>query len=308
MGNPRFSIDPLKTVFKSRHEICAIISNPPKRMGRKKTLQHTDVGQFAIDNKIRLIELGSFNDEDTYEEIVSLKVDIFIVVAFRILPQRYIDIPKFGAVNIHASMLPIYRGAAPIQWALMNGDKNTGVSIFQIEKKVDTGKIIYQDKIDIYKEDNFETLSNRLSTLGSKSLLKALRDIELGSAKFLKQDNSKSTKAPKITREMLQIDWSWSGNKINNWIRGLSPRPGMYTLYNKKKLKIFKVKLVRATNVEKAGIIHSVSSAAVEVYSGDGLVSILELQQEGKRRLTIEEFLKGSDIKVGDYFSNDINT
>lgn len=308
MGNPRFSIDPLKTIFKSDYEISAIISNPPKRMGRKKTLQHTDVGQFAIDNKIRLIELGSFNDEDTYEEIVSLKVDIFIVVAFRILPQRYIDIPKFGAVNIHASILPIYRGAAPIQWALMNGDKNTGVSIFQIEKKVDTGKIIYQDKIDIYKEDNFETLSNRLSTLGSKCLLKALRDIELGSVKFLKQDNSKSTKAPKITREMLQIDWSWSGNKINNWIRGLSPRPGMYTLYNKKKLKIFKVKLVRATNVEKAGIIHNVSSAAVEVYSGDGLVSILELQQEGKKRLTIEEFLKGSDIKVGDYFSNDINT
>ncbi|MBT4249927.1 methionyl-tRNA formyltransferase, partial [bacterium] len=254
------------------------------------------------------IELDSFKDEDTYSEIVSLKVDIFIVVAFRILPQRYIDIPKFGAVNIHASILPRYRGAAPIQWALMNGDKNTGVSIFQIEKKIDTGKIIYQDKIDIFDEDNFETLSNRLSTLGSKSLLKALRGIELGSAKLSKQDNSKSTKAPKITREMLQIDWSWSGNKINNWIRGLSPWPGMYTLYNKKKLKIFKVKFVRTTNVEKAGIIHSVRNAGLEVNSGDGLVSILELQQEGKKRLTIEEFLKGSDIKVGDYFSNDIHT
>ena len=277
-------------------------------MGRKKTRQHTEVGQFAIDNKIRLIELGSFKDEDTYSEIVSLKVDIFIVVAFRILPQRYIDIPKFGAVNIHASILPSYRGAAPIQWALMNGDKNTGVSIFQIEKKIDTGKIIYQDKIDIFDEDNFETLSNRLSTLGSKSLLKALKGIEQGSAKLSKQDNSKSTKAPKISKEMLQIDWSWSGNKINNWIRGLSPWPGMYTLYNKKKLKIFKVKFVRTTNVEKAGIIHSVRNAGVEVNSGDGLVSILELQQEGKKRLTIEEFLKGSDIKVGDYFSNDINT
>ena len=150
MGNPRFSIDPLKTIFKSDYEISAIISNPPKRMGRKKTLQHTDVGQFAIDNKIRLIELGSFNDEDTYEEIVSLKVDIFIVVAFRILPQRYIDIPKFGAVNIHASMLPVYRGAAPIQWALMNGDKNTGISIFQIEKKLFTiYMLIYIPKINI---------------------------------------------------------------------------------------------------------------------------------------------------------------
>ena len=229
MGNPRFSIDPLKEILKSRHDICAIISNPPKRMGRKKTRQHTDVGQFAIDNKIRLIELGSFKDEDTYEEIVSLKVDIFIVVAFRILPQRYIDIPKFGAVNIHASILPSYRGAAPIQWAFMNGDKNTGISIFQIEKKVDTGKIIYQDKIDILNEDDFETLSNRLSTLGSKSLLKALSDIELGSAKLFRQDNTKSTKAPKITKKMLQIDWTWSSNKINNWIRGLSPWPGMYT-------------------------------------------------------------------------------
>lgn len=308
MGNPQFSIDPLKTIFKSRHEIRAIISNPPKRMGRKKTNQYTDVGQFAIDNNIRLIELGSFNDEDTYEEIASLNVDIFIVVAFRILPQKYIDIPKFGAVNIHASILPSYRGAAPIQWALMNGDKNTGVSIFQIEKKIDTGKIIYQDKIDIFDEDNFETLSNRLSSLGSKSILKALRDIEIGSAKLLKQDNSIATKAPKITREMLQIDWSWSGNKINNWIRGLSPWPGMYTLYNKKKIKIFKVKLVRTTSGEKAGIIHSVRSTGVEVNSGDGLVSILELQQEGKKRLTIEEFLKGSNIKVGDYFSHDINT
>ena len=308
MGNPRFSIDPLKKILKSGHETCAIISNPPKRMGRKNTLQNTDVGQFAIDNKVRLIELGSFKDEDTYEQIVSLKVDIFIVVAFRILPQRYIDIPKFGAVNIHASILPSYRGAAPIQWALMNGDKNTGVSIFQIEKKVDTGKIIYQDKIDIFNEDNFETLSNRLSVLGSKSLLKALKDIEQGSAKLFKQDNSKSTKAPKITKRMLQIDWSWSGNKINNWIRGLSPQPGMYTIYNKKKLKIFKVKLIKISNVKKAGIIHSVSSTAVEVNSGDGLVSILELQQEGKKRLTIEEFLKGSDIKAGDYFSNDINT
>jgi methionyl-tRNA formyltransferase len=190
----------------------------------------------------------------------------------------------------------------------MNGDKNTGVSIFQIEKKIDTGKIIYQDKIDIFDEDNFETLSNRLSTLGSKSLLKALRRIELGSAKLSKQDNSKSTRAPKITRKMLRIDWSWSGNKINNWIRGLSPWPGMYTLYNKNKLKIFKVKFIKTTNVEKAGIIHSVRNAGVEVNSGDGLVSILELQQEGKKRLTIEEFLKGSDIKVGDCFSNDINT
>jgi methionyl-tRNA formyltransferase len=308
MGNPQFAIDPLQKLLQSNHEVCAIISNSPKPMGRKKTLQHTVVGQFAIDNKIRLIELGSFNNNDTYEEIISLKVDIFIVVAFRILPRRYINIPKFGAINIHASILPSYRGAAPIQWSLMNGDKSTGISIFQIERKVDTGNIILQDKIDISNEDNFETLSHKLSILGGDSLLKALSNLELGNADLLIQDNSKSTKAPKITKDMLLIDWSWSCDKINNWIRGLSPWPGMYTIHDKRKLKIFKVKLIKTTNFENAGIIKSISSSALEVSSRDGLISILELQQEGKKRLTIEEFLKGTNIKVGDCFSNDIYT
>ena len=308
MGNPHFAIDPLQKLLKSDHEVCAIISNSPKPMGRKKRLQHTDVGQFAIDNKIRLIELVSFNDEDTYEKIISLDVDIFIVVAFRILPQRYINIPRFGAINIHASILPSYRGAAPIQWALMNGDVSTGVSIFQIEKKIDTGKIIFQDKIEIFEEDNFETLSHKLSILGGDSLLRALSDLEIGSANLLLQDNSKSTKAPKITKEMLQIDWSWLGNKINNWVRALSPWPGMYTIYDEKKIKIFKVKLIKTTKAEKVGFIHKVSSTDLEIFSRDGLVSILELQQEGKKRLTIEEFLKGSNIKTGDHFSNDIYT
>ena len=308
MGNPHFAIAPLQKLIKSDNEVCAIISNASKPMGRKKKLKHTDVGQFAINNKIKLIELGSFKNEKTYEKIISLNVDMFIIVAFKILPQRYINIPKFGAINIHASILPSYRGAAPIQWALMNGDVSTGVSVFQIEKKIDTGKIIFQDKIDISQEDNFETLSHKLSILGGDALLRALSILEISSAKLLPQDHSKSTKAPKITKQMLQINWSWPGNKINNWVRGLSPWPGMYTIHDEKKIKIFKVKLIKTHKAKKVGFIHKVSNTDLEIFSNDSLVSILELQQEGKKRLTIEEFLKGSKIKEGDYFSNDIYT
>jgi len=238
MGNPKFAINPLKSLLASNHDIVAVISNPPKPMGRKKILQHTDVGKFALDNNLNLIELDDFDNLDIFQKISSLEVDIFVVVAFRILPKKYIELPKFGSINIHASLLPKYRGAAPIQWALMNGDNVTGVSIFQIEKKVDTGGIINVEKIKIQNKDNFETLSDKLSKLGSKALLKSLRLIENDDFKILVQDNKKSTRAPKIKKEMLRINWSWEAEKINNWVRGLSPLPGMYTVYKGKKLKI----------------------------------------------------------------------
>ena len=153
MGNPNFAISSLEIILqKSRHHVLAVISNPPKPMGRKKILKHTEVGSYAIKNNLELIELGSFDDDDIYKKIVSLDIDVFVVVAFRILPEKYISIPRFGSINLHASLLPQYRGAAPIQWALMNGDNVTGVSIFQIEKKVDTGGIIHLEKIKIQNQ------------------------------------------------------------------------------------------------------------------------------------------------------------
>ena len=230
MGNPYFAISPLKKIIDSQHDLVAIISNPPKPMGRKKVLKYTDVGKFALDNNIKLIELDSFDDQKIYQEVVSLNVDLFIVVAYRILPTKYLEIPKFGAINIHASLLPKYRGAAPIQWALMNGDEFTGVSIFQIEKKVDTGKIIFQEAIKIENEDNFETLSIKLSELGGEAIIKSLDMLAKGKINLTIQDNSYFTRAPKINKDMLKINWSWPGEKINNWVRGLCPYPAMYTI------------------------------------------------------------------------------
>jgi len=250
-----------------------------------------------------LIELDDFDNLDIFQKISSLKVDIFVVVAFRILPKKYIELPKFGSINIHASLLPKYRGAAPIQWALMNGDNVTGVSIFQIEKKVDTGGIIHLEKIKIQNQDNFETLSVKLSELGSKALLKSLRLIENDDFKLLVQDNKKSTRAPKIKKEMLRINWSWKSEKINNWVRGLSPFPGMYTVYNGKKLKIFKTSVLDNDAELSTGKIEVINFKELIVHCADKMISILEVQQEGKKRLSIQDFLKGSNIKSGDYFS-----
>ena len=302
MGNPKFAIRPLKSLLASNHEIVSIISNPPKKMGRKKFLKHTDVGKYALDNNLKLIELDDFNNKATYDKIASLNVDLFVVVAFKILPQKYIELPKFGSVNIHASMLPKYRGAAPIQWALMNGDITTGISIFQIERKVDTGNIIYQEKISIDGDDNFESLSIKLAELGSEAIIKSLRLLENNDHKFKVQDNLKSTKAPKIKKGMLKIDWSWKGNKINNWIRGLSPYPGMYTVNKGKKYKIFKACVMNHTSGLSPGKIEIINLKKLVVHSSDSLISILELQQEGKKRLLIQDFLKGSNFKYGDYF------
>ena len=303
MGNPNFAISSLESILQSRHHISAFISNPPKPMGRKKILKHTEVGSYAIKNNIELIELGSFDDDNIYKKIVSLDIDIFVVVAFRILPEKYISIPRFGSINLHASLLPKYRGAAPIQWALMNGDKTTGVSVFQIEKKVDTGKIIYQKKVGIDKSDNFELLSKKLSNLGAEILIKAINNIEDGEANLLRQDNTMSTKAPKISKTMLRIKWDWPAVKINNWIRGLSPKPGMTTIFRKKKIKIIKSVVTDELVKGVPGIVSNVNKSLLEIHTGSGLLSIKELQQEGKKCLPIEEFLKGNEINDKDIFS-----
>ena len=303
MGNPKFALPSLESLLESKHEIKAIVSNPAKPMGRKRVLKHTDVGSYSLQNNIELIELDSFNNDTIYKKLLSLNVDIFVVVAFRILPEKYISIPKFGSINLHASLLPSYRGAAPIQWALMNGDKTTGVSVFQIEKKVDTGKIITQAKIDIDKNDNYEILSNKLSKVGAGALVEALNNLEEGEVDYNKQDKSLVTKAPKISKEMLRIQWDWPAAKINNWVRGLSPKPGMVAIFQNKRTKILKTLVLDDKMKRASGKIKAATNSSLEIYTGRGLISILELQQEGKKCLPIDQFLRGTRISDRDFFS-----
>jgi len=302
MGNPSFALPPLEKLTHSSHEIIAIISNPPKPMGRKRILNHTDVGKFALQKNIELIELDSFDDNEVYKKIVSLNVDIFVVVAYRILPEKYISIPKLGSINLHASLLPKYRGAAPIQWALMNGDQTTGVSVFQIEKKVDTGKILAQKTVEIDKNDNYEIMSKKLSTIGAEALIESLDSLEKGNVNYIEQDNSVVTRAPKISKNMLRIKWDWPAVKINNWISGLSPKPGMITTFQSKTVKIFKSVIVDAHSKNTPGKIKFENKNSLEIYTGKGLLSILELQQEGKKSLPVDQFLRGVNIVEGDLF------
>ena len=298
MGNPDFAIPTLKRINNSKHELVAVVSNPPKKMGRGKIASYTPVGQFSKDNDILLLEPKSLNSGKLSNALFVLKPDIFVVVAYRILPEKLIQIPYHGAINLHASLLPKYRGAGPIQWALMNGDKETGVTIFQIKPRVDSGDILYQAKVKILKEDNMLSLGNRLCNRGAKMIIKILDDIERNILlNPIKQDYSLVTFAPKITKEMTFINWEWSSYKIHNWIRGLSPYPGMSTFYKGKRIRVFKTAIVRSDLIKPGSIISNNNNLIVS--TGDGALSILELQLEGKKKMKIDDFLRGIDIEIG---------
>ena len=299
MGNPNFAIPTLEILLQSNHEIVAVVSNPPKKIGRNNKKSLTPVGNFAIKNNLNNINPESLKSHKFKEKLISLKPDIFVVVAFRILPDSLINLPKYGSVNLHASLLPKYRGAGPIQWALMKGDKNTGVTIFQIQSKVDTGDILCQKSIKIHEDDNMYTLGMRLCTIGAGLMLIALNNFEIGKIKRKCQDLKNISFAPKITKEMLIIDWSWAAEKIHNWIRGLSPKPGMYTFLKGRKLRIFKTKIKKGFG--KPGEIIILSKNSCLISTGKGLLSILEVQLEGRKKMIISDFLRGAFLTKGEF-------
>ena len=301
MGNPKFAIPTLNAIQKSDHDLIAIVSNPPKPIGRGRILHSTAVGQFAKDNLIHLIEPKNLNSENLSEELKKLNPDIFVVVAYKILPEKLLLLPRHGSINLHASLLPKYRGAGPIQWALMNGDKNTGVTIFQIKKKIDAGDILLQKEIKIDDDDNMLSLGMRICEEGAKMVLTVLKKIEDDTIKIIVQDSNKITFAPKITKEMSIINWNWQNVKIHNWIRGLSPFPGMSTFFKKRRLRIYKTSLLDG-QIKNPGQVIQSSKERLIISTGKGLLEIFEIQLEGKKKLPVREFLMGIDIKSGDMF------
>ena len=297
MGNPEFAIPTIESIQKSRHELLAIVSNPPKPIGRGRLLKSTPVGQYAKDNKIRLIEPNDLNATEFKQQLIKLDADLFVVVAYRILPKEIIKIPTYGSINLHASLLPKYRGAAPIQWALMNGDNSTGVTIFQIDKKMDTGDILFQKQIEILKDDNMLSLGNRLCKYGAGFIVDTIDKIDKGSVQRIKQGQESVSFAPKITKKMLLINWNWDSKKIHNWVRGLSPYPGMHTLLNGKSMRIYNT-FVKNSSICKPGEIVEVNQDSILIGTGKNLIGVLEVQLEGKKRLKVEEFIKGANIRV----------
>ena len=301
MGNPKFAIPTLNAIQKSDHDLIAIVSNPPKPIGRGRILHSTAVGQFAKDNLIHLIEPKNLNSENLFEELKKLNPDIFVVVAYKILPEKLLLLPRYGSINLHASLLPKYRGAGPIQWALMNGDKNTGVTIFQIKKKIDAGDILLQKEIKIGDDDNMLSLGMRICEEGAKMVLTVLKKIEDDTIKIIVQDSNKITFAPKITKEMSIINWNWQNVKIHNWIRGLSPFPGMSTFFKKRRLRIYKTSLLDG-QIKNPGQVIQSSKERLIISTGKGLLEIHEIQIEGRKKMPVREFLMGIDINSGDIF------
>lgn len=292
MGTPEFAIPSLKILLESTHKILAVVTQPDRERGRGQKISFTPVKQFAVENNIPVYQPEKLKGNTEFvEQMKSLQPDLFVIVAFRILPKEIFEIPKFGSFNLHASYLPKYRGAAPIQWALINGDEETGLTTFKLAEKVDTGNIYLQQKIEIFPDDNFETLHDRMSELGSKLVLDTVNLIENGKYELKKQDDSLASPAPKITKEICKIDWNKSAEEIHNLVRGLSPHSAAYFNYNGKVIKIFKTEIVKDANL-KPFEFHQTKSEFI-IGCGMDALRILEIQQEGKKRMGTEEFLRG---------------
>ena len=292
MGTPDFAIPSLKSLIQSQHKVVAVVTAADKQRGRGQKVTFTPIKEFAVQNNIPVLQPEKLKSNQQFvEELKSFNADLFVVVAFRILPREVFAIPPKGSFNLHASLLPKYRGAAPIQWALIKGEKETGLTTFKLEEKVDTGNIYLQEKVEIKPGDNFETLHDRLSELGSKVVLQTVEMIDSGNFQLQKQNDSLASPAPKITKEICEIDWKKSAEEIHNLIRGLSPLPGAFFLFNNKLIKIYKSEIVERNDLNPFEICQTKTELIIGC--GKKSLKVLELQQEGKKRMNVEEFLRG---------------
>ena len=292
MGNPSFACPSLDLLNDSDHEIVGVISDPPKRNSRKKEKKLSPLGKKALELNLNLYTPESLSDLSVYNWIKDLNPDVIIVVAFKIIPKNIIDIPQFGAINLHASLLPKYRGASPIQYALMNGDRVTGNTAFFIIPEVDKGNLILQDKIEIENTDNYESLSEKLSLNGAKLLVKSLKEITRKDFEPIIQNNSLASQAPKITKEICQINWNQSAFSVQSKIRALYRSPSAYTTFNGKRIKILESIVRKDLSSVNAGTI-MIDNESLFVSCSDYFLKILLLQAEGKRAMKAEDWVRG---------------
>lgn len=304
MGTPEFAIPSLEKLFHSPHEIVAIITGPDKPVGRGQRLAPTPVKRLAQGWNLPIFTPEKLSDQTFVNNIKKYPADLFVVVAFRILPVSVFTIPRSGTINLHASLLPKYRGAAPINWSIINGETETGVTTFFIEEKVDTGEWILQQKVLIGDEETAGELHDRLALLGADVLLETVNLIEQGIAPRIRQVGE-VTKAPKITKEICHIDWSQDAVSIFNLIRGLSPFPRAFSYFKSEEFKICRSKIESSIPSQNAqpGEIIAVDKDKILTATGNGVLAITEIQPENKRRMSVAEYLRGHVVSVGEKFS-----
>jgi methionyl-tRNA formyltransferase len=303
MGTPDFAVPSLEAINKSAHKVIAVVTVPDMPKGRGQKLSESPVKQFALANGLKVLQPAKLKNPEFIEAVKDIDPDLIVVVAFRILPPEIFKLPKYGSINLHASLLPKYRGAAPINRAIINGDTQSGVTTFFLKDKVDTGNIILQKSVDINPEDNAGALHDKLMNAGSAVLLETINLIEetKGSPPVSSQDESIASPAPKIFKENCRINWNMPAEKIHNLVRGLSPYPAAFSLLEGKVFKIYKTAVTGINSTGEPGEI-TITGKEIFVNCSDFLLKIDELQPEGKRRMKSIEYLAGHKLTGGERF------
>jgi methionyl-tRNA formyltransferase len=302
MGTPDFAVGTLEAIIEAGHEVLLVVTQPDKPKGRSGALQYTPVKECALAHGIEVFQPTKIRLEENVEFLRKYEADIFVVAAFgQILPKSILDMPKYGCINVHASLLPKYRGAAPIQWAVINGDPVTGVTIQQMDIGVDTGDIILTKELAISEEETGGGLFDKLAVVGAEACIEALEQIANGTATRTPQNHAEATHVSMISKEFGNIDWDKSATEIERLIRGLNPWPSAYTKLDGKTFKIWKAKVVSAENEYATGCIIHVGKGQMEVQTGNGVLSLLEVQLEGKKRMEVDAFLRGYHVDEGTF-------
>lgn len=301
MGSPEFAIPALEQLYASKHNILAVVSNVDKRRGRGGDKSPTPVKKKALELGLKVIEVESLKDDGLEAKLQNLKPDLFVVVAFRILPKNILEIPKIGSINLHASLLPKYRGAAPIHWAIIKGEKETGCTVFFLDERVDTGNILSQEKIDIKIDQTTGDVYTKLMSLGAKQLKNAVDLIDKGGYQLEKQDDKMASPAPKLNKENTKLNFHDTRVNVYNKIRGLNPFPIAWTVFNGEKVKIFGASLSEADiEVKKPGTLTNYENKLF-VACLDGNLEITELQLPGKSRISGTDFVSGYNLNNGKF-------
>lgn len=300
MGTPDFSVGTLEEMIRAGHQVVGVFTQPDKPKGRGKSLQMTPVKEAALAHGIPVYQPVKIREPENMEILKELAPEVIVVVAFgQIIPRAILELPKYGCINVHASLLPKYRGAAPIQWAVINGEKESGITTMQMDAGLDTGDMLLKKVVPLSLDETGGSLFDKLSAAGADLLLLTLEKLEKGELIPEKQGESPTEYAKMLTKEMGNIDWTRDAVSIERWIRGLNPWPSAYTGLEGKTLKIWKASVLPEDTDEMPGTVVEAGKNCLKVQTGKGLLSIEELQLAGKKRMDIGAFLRGNTVKEG---------
>lgn len=302
MGTPDFAVPTLEALVEE-HEVLAVISQPDKPKGRGKKLQPTPVKAAALEHGLTVYQPEKIKDPEFISVLSGIKADVFVVVAYgQILPQEVLDMPRYGCVNVHGSLLPKYRGAAPIQWSIINGEKVTGVTIMYMEKGLDTGDMLLKREIPIDPDDTYGTLHDKMAPIGAQALLDALVMLENGTAKPEKQNDELSSYVSVIKKAQGQLDWRNSAEALVNIIRGLNPVPGAFGFLNGEMLKIWRAEAVSGVSGTPGEVVAVDKKKGFTVAAGRDAVLVTEVQAKGGKKMSAADYMRGHEISVGEKF------